>query len=153
MAGKGSSNEREAHELLSRAGYAAYRPATVRFGENDMHGLFDLHAISVDSRSERWIQVKTVGENTNAAPGRYFQRAWLFGDENTRVEFWRKYSGKGWKVDQAAVGNIEESPDGRKNGYRTVVDERNDDRVTGHRGTDMNLGDGVVEWLNGDCNV
>lgn len=144
---KGAGNEREAHNLLSRAGYAAYRPATVRFGENDMHGLFDLHAISIDDRPERWIQ---VGSNNSKNLGHIFRKAWMFGSENTRVEVWRKYDGEGWVVDQASVGGVEESSDGRKNGYRTVVDERNDERVTGHRGTDMNLGDGVLEWLNGE---
>lgn len=142
---KGSNNEREAHGLLSRAGYAAYRPATVRFGENDVWGMFDVLAISPDGRPDRRVQ---VGSNDSKAVGQWFRKAWLFASEDCRVELWRKYDNGGWKADQAAYGPIPESSHGSKHLYRTAVDERKDDRIAGHGHTDMNLGDGVVEWLN-----
>lgn len=141
---KGANNEREAHELLSRAGYAAYRPATVRYGENDVWGLFDVLAVCADDRPTRLVQIKSNGANS---PASYFRKAWLFASESTRVELWSKYDREGWRVDQAACGGVQESSDGRKDGYRTAVDERSDDRVEPHSGTDMTLGDAVVEWL------
>lgn len=141
---KGSNNEREAASLLHAAGYAPYRPATVRFGENDVWGMFDVLAVSPDSRPDRFVQVKSNGPN---GPSSFFRKAWLFASERRRVELWSKYDGEGWRIDQAACGGVQESSDGRKQGYRTAYDERDDDRVAGHRGTPLNLGDGVVEWL------
>lgn len=56
---KGSRRERELVELLQKAGMATYRPATVRFGENDMFGLFDVLALSPNHENVYAIQVKS----------------------------------------------------------------------------------------------
>jgi len=106
---KGTRNEREAVEFLQEAGYATYRPATVRFGENDMFGLFDVLALG-PSQPMRAIQVKS-----NRAVG---IKAWrrhtaLFRAHGMLTEYWVRIDNAGWRV-------IVCTDDGRE----TVVDER-----------------------------
>lgn len=121
--GKGSRRERECAALFQRAGFATYRPATVRFGENDVWGLFDVLAISVHGRL--WaVQVKS-----NRASG---IRAWT---RHTRL--WRRHGfvtayaipvdGEGWRL-------VECTDDGTHD----LVDERD---------ADVNMGEGVVAYL------
>jgi hypothetical protein len=142
--GKGSNNERAAHELLQRAGYAPYRPATVRFGENDVWGMFDVLAVSPDDRPERLVQVKS----NRVSPTAYFRKAWLWATETRTVELWTKYDREGWRVMQYALDPSDAAESGNVNGrYFNAVDERKDERVQAHAHSELNLGDGVVEWL------
>lgn len=123
---KGSRREREAVELLKRAGYATYRPATVRFGENDVWGLFDVLAIAPD-KPMRAIQVKS-----NRAVG---IRSWashtsLWRAHGYVTEYWVPVDNRGWRI-------IECTDAGRYD----AVDERDETGV---------FGDSVVEYLAGE---
>jgi hypothetical protein len=150
IVGKGSRREREAADLYQRAGYATYRPATVRFGENDVFGLFDILAIAPDGPF-RAVQVKS-----NKAVG---VRAWmaytaLWRAHGVVTEYVVPVDGEGWRLLQPRVS----SPHGESdhNGpsdaetdgsYRTVYDERKDERVGPNVDTPLGLGDGLVEFL------
>lgn len=142
--GKGADNEREARDLLHRAGYVPYRPATVRFGENDMYGLFDIQAVAYDGRPDRLVQVKS----NSVSPTAYFRKAWLWATERRVVELWAKYDRKGWRVMQYALDPSDASESGHVNGrYFNAYDERKDERVAAHPHSELDLGDGLVEWL------
>ncbi len=126
---KGSRREREAVELLKRAGYATYRPATVRFGENDMWGLFDVLAIAPDM-PPRAIQVKS-----NRAVG---IRSWsrhtaLWRTHGFVTEYWVPVDNQGWRVIECTDA-----------GHHTTVDERDETGV---------FGDRVVEYLQSESGV
>lgn len=123
---KGSRREREAVELLKSAGYATYRPATVRFGENDMWGLFDVMAIAPD-KPMRAVQVKS-----NRAVG---VRDWcahtaLWRAHGYVTEYWVPVDNQGWRVIECT-----------DSGHSDVVDERD---MTG------TFGEAVIEYLNDD---
>jgi Holliday junction resolvase len=127
---KGTRREREAVELYQRAGFATYRPATVRFGENDIFGLFDVLAVSPSHDAVHAVQVKS-----NRADG---IRAWSRHTALWRRLGWRTcyavpVDSKGWRVIEPA----EDEHDG-KTYICDVVDER-----------EMNcaMGEGVVQWL------
>lgn len=124
--GKGDRRERQAVSLLQRAGYATYRPATVRFGENDMFGLFDVMAMA-PHRPPRAVQVKS-----NRATG---IRAWtrhtsLWRAHGFLTEYWVPVDNRGWRVIAA-----------RDNGHMDVYDGR---------GSPHAIGDGLVRWLQSD---
>lgn len=123
---KGSQRERQAVDILQRAGYATYRPATVRFGENDVWGLFDVLAIAPD-KPLRAIQVKS-----NRAKG---IRSWrsqtsLWRSHGFLTEYWVPYDRQGWRVIQADDDT-----------HMTVCDER---------GMKVKMGNGVLEYLNAE---
>lgn len=121
--GKGDDRERQAVDILQSAGYATYRPATVRYGENDPFGLFDVLAFA-PNLPPRFVQVKS-----NRAVG---IRGWsrhtsLWRRHGILTEYWVPYDREGWRI-------IEATDDG----HTTVCDER---------GTYCNMGDKVEEWL------
>jgi Holliday junction resolvase len=122
--GKGSDRERQYVDLCNRAGMGTYRPATVRFGENDVMGLFDVLAFSPAHSAIHAVQVKS-----NRASG---IRAWaghtaLFRQLGMRTFYAVPYDREGWRL-------IECRDDGR----HAVVDERE---------LSCNMGERVVEWL------
>ena len=126
---KGDRREREAVELLKRAGYATYRPATVRFGENDVWGLFDVLAIAPD-KPMRAVQVKS-----NRAVG---IRSWarhtaLWRAHGYVTEYWVPVDNRGWRIIECHKDPMDGGPT-----HRTVVDERDETGV---------FGDSVVEYL------
>lgn len=131
---KGTKRERQAVQLYQRAGYATYRPATVRFGENDIFGLFDLLAVSPSDAAVRAVQVKS-----NRAKG---VRAWM-----RHTALWRRL---GWTteylvpIDREGWKLMQPVDDGS---YRTVYSEEKDSRVGPNRHTDLNIGDGMVIFL------
>jgi len=121
---KGSRREREFVELLDKAGMAVYRPATVRYGENDIFGLFDMLAVSPSHADVYAIQVKS-----NRATG---IRAWtrhtrLFRQLGWITMYAVPVDNQGWRL---IVCNDEETG--------AVVDER-------HNPCDM--GEHVEEWF------
>lgn len=126
---KGSRREREAVDLYQRAGFATYRPATVRFGENDIFGLFDILAVSPAHDSVRAVQVKS-----NRATG---IEAWT-----RHTALWRRL---GWvteylvPIDNAGWRLIDCNHAVNDWWSKTVVDERE---------MDCSMGEGVVEYLN-----
>lgn len=120
---KGSRREREAVDLLKKAGYAPYRPATVRFGENDMWGLFDVMAIAPD-KPQRAVQVKS-----NRAVG---VRSWarhtrLWRQHGYLTEYWVPVDNQGWRVIRC-----------RDDGTETVYDGRD---------SNASMGDTLVQWM------
>jgi len=124
---KGSRREREAVDLYQRAGFATYRPATVRFGENDVFGLFDLLGVSPSHDRVHAVQVKS-----NRASG---IRAWARHTALWRRLGWRTFylvpvDNEGWRLVECKAVHVDE----------TVMDER--DR-------DCAMGDAVVGWLRG----
>lgn len=123
MTGKGTRREREAVDLLKQAGYAAYRPATVQFGENDPFGLFDVLAFA-PHLPPRFVQVKS-----NKARGRqsWFRHARLFGAHGILTEMWVCHDREGWRVIQPA-----------QQGTATVYDGRE---------STASMGDGLVQWM------
>jgi len=114
--GKGSRNERAAVELLQSAGYATYRPATVRFGENDPFGLFDVLAFHVD-KPPLFVQVKS---NRAGGVQAWMRQTWLWASHGLLCQYWVKHDREGWRI-------LEPDTDG----YRTVVDERKRDGTIG----------------------
>lgn len=124
---KGTRREREAVELLQRAGYATYRPATVQYGENDVWGLFDALAIAPD-KPLRAVQVKS-----NRATG---IRAWsrhtaLWRSHGFRTEYWVPVDREGWRVIEAT-----------ESGSETVYDGRE---------STASMGETLVQWLKDDA--
>lgn len=131
---KGSRRERQCVDLYQRAGFATYRPATVRFGENDVFGLFDLLAVSPSHGAVHAVQVKS-----NRAAG---INAWARHTALWRALGWRTFyavsvDSEGWRL-------IEITTNSRG---RHVQLERVDER-----GRDCAMGEGVVEWLNSEAN-
>lgn len=118
---KGTRRERQAVDVLGRAGYATYRPATVAYGENDPFGLFDVLAFA-PHLPPRFVQVKS-----NQARGRrsWFGHARLFREHGIETEMWVAHDREGWRV----LG-----PDGV--------------RYDG-RDADGSFGDTLVAWLRG----
>ncbi len=117
---KGTRRERELVELLKSAGMATYRPATVRFGENDIFGLFDVLALSPNHSNVYAIQVKS-----NRATG---IRAWsnhtqLFRNIGWITLYAVPVDNQGWRI-------IECSSEGKTD----IVDER---EHTGTFGSDV----------------
>lgn len=130
---KGTRRERQAVDLLKRAGYATYRPATVQFGENDPWGLFDVLAFA-PHLPPRFVQVKS-----NGARGRrsWFRHARLFAAHGIETEMWVMHDREGWRVirdDTAGTGTC------------TAYDERKDSRVS-QSPADLDIGEGLVAWL------
>lgn len=140
----GSKRETQALNILKRAGYAPYKPATVRFGENDVWGLFDIIAIS-PHRPLRGIQVKS-NRPVGLADWRRHTRLWRAAGWLT--EYWVPKDGEGWMVYDAG-----RDPDDGRLAAKRVYDEREDPDVGPYRDTPLNLGDGVVEFLRGESNV
>ena len=127
---KGSRREREAVDLWQRAGFATYRPATVRFGENDIFGLFDVLAVSPRHDAVHGVQVKS-----NRATG---IQKWARHTALWRALGWRTFyavpvDNSGWR--------ILEVPDVMKTAA-SVVDERDRDCAMGQR---------VVDWLRSEA--
>jgi len=128
---KGSRREREAVELYQQAGFATYRPATVRYGENDIFGLFDILAVSPSNSAVHAVQVKS-----NRASG---IRSWSRHTALWRRLGWRTMyavpvDNEGWRVLEPVTKRLPAAP-------MTRVDER-------HRECDM--GEGMTEWLRGE---
>lgn len=137
---KGSDRERQAVDIYQRAGYATYRPATVRYGENDIFGLFDLLAVSPSDTRVRAVQVKSNGAKGLRDWARHTA---LWRRLGWMTEYAVPIDGEGWCLYDAGKDPV----DGRRPS-RLVYDERKDDRVGPHRGTELNLGDGFVEYLD-----
>jgi len=124
---KGYKREREFADLLKQAGWITYRPATVRYGENDVWGLFDVLALDPRSATLSAWQVKS-----NRATG---LESW-----SRQTALWRRagmltgyavpYDREGWRL--IAVTGPEDWDD--------VVDER---------GRDVDMGNDVVEHFGG----
>jgi Holliday junction resolvase len=113
--GKGSKRERQACNIYQRAGWATYRPATVRFGENDIFGLFDHLAVSPRHSSVHAVQTKS-----NGARGirDWTRHTALFRRLGFRTFYLVPYDREGWKL-------IEAKTDTEGEPYtRVVVDER-----------------------------
>lgn len=127
---KGTRREREAADLYKRAGFAVYRPATVRYGENDMFGLFDLLAVSPSHSRVRGVQVKS-----NRATGieSWTRHTALWRRLGWATEYLVPIDGKGWRLIECVDWDTFD-----------LVDERE---------MDCAMGDGVVEYLRGECCV
>lgn len=93
--GKGDRREREAVTLYQRAGMGVYRPATVRYGENDIFGLFDLLAFSPQHEHIHAVQVKS-----NGASGivRWIKHTELFRRLGFRTFYLVPYDAEGWRL-------------------------------------------------------
>jgi len=128
---KGSRRERECVEIYQQAGFATYRPATVRYGENDIFGLFDILAVSPSHSRVHAVQVKS-----NRASG---IRSWSRHTALWRRLGWRTMyavpvDNEGWRVLEPVTKRLPAAP-------MTRVDER--DR-------ECDMGEGMTEWLRGE---
>lgn len=139
MTGKGSRREQQAVSIYQSAGMGTYRPATVRFGENDMMGLFDFLAFSPSHTSIHAVQVKS-----NAATGlqAWVRHTQLFRRLGFRTFYLVPKDGEGWLLYEAG----EEPEDGRR-AAKLVVDERELENVGPNRDTEYNTGHGITQWL------
>jgi len=122
---KGDRRERQAVDILQRAGFATYRPATVRFGENDIFGLFDVLAISPAHGPVWAIQVKS-----NRATGveAWARHTWLWRRVGWATCYLVPVDGEGWRLIECT-----------DSGTHTLYDGRQ---------TDENMGDGLVAYLS-----
>jgi len=95
---KGSKRERQACNIYQEAGWATYRPATVRFGENDIFGLFDHLAVSPRHSRVHAVQVKS-----NGARGirDWTRHTALFRRLGWRTYYLCPYDREGWKLIEA----------------------------------------------------
>lgn len=123
---KGTRREREAVELYQRARMAVYRPATVRFGENDMFGLFDLLALSPRHTSVHAVQVKSNGARGISKWTRHTE---LFRQLGWRTFYLCPHDNQGWRLIEC---------DGYGTHGLTVVDERD---------SNVPMGEGIVRYL------
>jgi Holliday junction resolvase len=128
---KGSRRERELVELLKAAGMATYRPATVRFGENDMFGLFDVLALSPSHSRVYAIQVKS-----NRAVGieKWGRNTQLFRSLGWETYYAVPVDNQGWKLLDPGM----EPEDGRKSAA-VLLDESE---------LDGSMGEGVTEYFD-----
>lgn len=109
---KGTRRERELVDLLQSAGMATYRPATVRFGENDMFGLFDVLALSPSHADVYGIQVKS-----NRATGirKWSNHTQLFRNLGWITLYAVPVDNQGWRLIECT-----------SRGKFDIVDERNE---------------------------
>lgn len=114
---KGTRRERQAVDILQEAGYATYRPATVRFGENDVWGLFDVLAIA-PHRPLRAVQVKS---NTAAGVRAWSRHTRLWRAHGWTTEYWVPVDNRGWRVLRCTGTE----------GHETVYDGRESDAAIG----------------------
>lgn len=121
---KGSRRERECVEHYQAAGFATYRPATVRYGENDMFGLFDVLAVSPRHDRVHAVQVKS---NTASGIRSWQRQTWLFRALDWRTLYAVPVDKRGWRLLEAT-----------DSGTETLVDERE---------LDCAMGQGVREYL------
>ncbi len=121
---KGDRRERQAVDLFKQAGFAPYRPATVRFGENDLWGLFDVVAVSPEYERVKAVQVKS---NTAVGIRAWCRHTWLWRRLGFDTEYWVPVDNEGWRIIEASDC-----------GHETVVDERDED---------CSMGESVVEYL------
>lgn len=126
---KGNRRERQALQLYSEAGWMAYRPATVQFGENDVFGLFDVLAVDPGSGRCHAVQVKS---NSASGVRGWMRKVWPFRNAGWRPFYAVPHDGEGWRI-------LAPPRDDDSRAYTAVVDERE---------TDGNMGEGVVRWLN-----
>lgn len=119
---KGTRRERELVDLLQSAGMATYRPATVRFGENDMFGLFDVLACSPSHMSVYGIQVKS-----NRATGirKWTSHTQLFRNLGWITMYAVPVDNKGWRLIECT-----------RTGTVDVIDERD---------SNGKIGEGIAE--------
>jgi Holliday junction resolvase len=127
---KGSNRERQLVELYGRAGFATYRPATVRYGENDM---FDVMALSPEHDRIHAIQVKS---NRATGLSAWRRHTSLFRQFNIRTLYAVPVDREGWIIYDAG-----KEPADKRRAARVVVDERE---------SNENMGELVVEWLEGE---
>jgi len=124
---KGSKNERRAANAFKSAGWATYRPATVRYGENDIFGLFDLLAVHPDRQRVRAVQVKTNGNPGIVA---WQRQTWLWRELGWCTGYLTRYDREGWL-------------------YTAVTDDRRRTLVDERQGSG-NIGDGLTAYLRGE---
>lgn len=125
---KGDRREREAVEILEKAGWIVETPNYTRYQNTDYFNLFDLMAFK-KGKKPLFIQVKS-----NRASG-----IRSFNDEcndmqvpfdTVDVEFWICYDGEGWRVDEINEEGYESKYDGRdssKNMKEFLIDKYSDD--------------------------
>jgi Holliday junction resolvase len=122
--GKGAKRERELQSLYERAGFETYRPATVRFGENDVFGLFDVLAL----RPGEVMHCTQVKSNRAAGITDWMDSVLRFQTvSGIQCRFAVCHDREGWRLAEPRVG-----------AYEWVYDGRDNDRA---------MGDGLVEHL------
>jgi hypothetical protein len=125
---KGDRREREAVELLEKAGWAVETPNSTPYPQKygvDFFGLFDFMAFKdghilfgqVKANGARGITTFSEECLDNQVP---------LEADNVTVEFWVCYDYKGWRIDEVNLDS-----------YETIVDERE---------LDVPIGQEVVEY-------
>lgn len=139
---KGAKNEKRLHDTYHAAGWLPYKPATVRFGENDMWGHFDILAVKPAAGRVHAVQAKTNQTSGVERWGRVTRPWRLCG---MRTLYAVHMDGEGWRVYDPAL-----PPEDARRPCKLVLDEPNSDRVSGNRGGELNTGGLLEEWLRGD---
>lgn len=131
---KGSRRERQGVELYQRASMATYRPATVRYGENDMFGLFDLLALSPRHEAVHAVQVKS-----NRATGieAWARHTWLFRQLGWRTFYLVPVDNEGWRLIEC---------------HETWGENTDTSEVVDERELSCDMGQRVVDWLKSEAN-
>lgn len=134
---KGRRNERKAREAYERAGWWVYSPENASYGDNDLWNLFDLAAIGVRTGRLAFAQVKS----NNASGIRQWCNDTRPFDDVSGVEchFLVRHDREGWRLFRP----VRYAPAA----YQCQMDERDDDRVSPTRHTELSIGDGLEEWL------
>lgn len=125
---KGDRREREAVELLEKAGWAVETPNSTPYPQKygvDFFGLFDFMAFN--EGNILFGQVKANGARGITT----FSKECLDNQvpmeaDNVTVEFWVCYDYEGWRIDEVNLDS-----------YETIVDERE---------LDVPIGQKVVEY-------
>jgi len=124
---KGDRRERQAKEILEESGWTVETPNSTPYPQSygvDFFGLFDFMAFK-DGKI-LFGQVKSNGPRGITS----FNEECIDVDvpieaDNVTVEFWTCYDGEGWRIDLVT-----------KDGYETVVDERDSDGNIGEVATE-----------------
>jgi len=124
---KGSRREREFVELCHDARLGTYRPATVKFGENDCFGLLDVLAFSPSHHKLMGFQVKSNGAR---GINKWQRVTVLLRRLGIRTFYAVPYDNQGWRIIECT-----------EHGRVECVDERD---------ADYNVGEGVVQWLKAE---
>lgn len=114
---KGDRRERQAREILENAGWTVESPNSTPYPQGygvDFFGLFDFMAFKEGEKP-------LFGQVKSNRPGGItsFHEDCLekqFPFDFCEVEFWTCYDGEGWRIDEVT-----------REGYETVVDERDED--------------------------
>lgn len=124
---KGDRREREAVQILRKAGWTVETPNSTPYPQEqgvDFFGLFDFMAFKDGQILFGQVKANGAREITTFAEKCVENQVPITAD-NVQVEFWVCYDYEGWRIDEIHLDE-----------YTTVVDERESDANIGEEATE-----------------